>query len=299
MLKNALILLLFSALFANAATYYVDKDSRGGPCSDSNAGTSLSSPLCTIHRSIAVVQSGDTVYVRFGTYNEISNILNPSGSVDVGTLYITKSGLPGRPLTFKGYPGEPKPIITGYINGQPYMALGAHPQGQSNIVIEGFEFTKLYMGVWFSVGHNITIRNNLFHDNKGNRNNNNFGAVAIFFNGDGEATGIVIDNNTMYDNIDGSGSWNSGGIWVYSCNDCTYSNNDISLSPNGIKLKGEPYDSSHNGMISNNLIYGNVIHDVYDIGIGVVGERGTPTRLVNVTVYGNIVYNASGNGYDV
>ncbi|MGZ3797325.1 MAG: DUF5123 domain-containing protein, partial [Pseudobdellovibrionaceae bacterium] len=55
---------------AKAATYYV---STSG--SDSNNGTSLSTPVRTISAGLSKAQSsGDIVYVMTGTYNETVNI---------------------------------------------------------------------------------------------------------------------------------------------------------------------------------------------------------------------------------
>ena len=66
------IVLTLAILFTNtgwAVTYYVDKDSLGGSCadSDSNSG-SETEPWCTIDYGISKLTSGDTLYIRSEYY---------------------------------------------------------------------------------------------------------------------------------------------------------------------------------------------------------------------------------------
>lgn len=73
---------------AFAATgYYV---STAG--SDSNNGTSLSTPFKTIQKAASVAQAGDSVTVRGGTYRE--------------TVTPANSGTAANPITYQAYPGE-------------------------------------------------------------------------------------------------------------------------------------------------------------------------------------------------
>lgn len=79
---------LLSAAAVGAATYYVATNG-----SDSNPGT-LSQPFRTVRKGTSVLRSGDILYIRAGTYNEI--ILGgdiPSGSAGAHTVIA-------------GYPGE-------------------------------------------------------------------------------------------------------------------------------------------------------------------------------------------------
>ncbi len=70
------------------ATYYVG----GSNASDSNAGTTINKPFMTINRAAGLVQAGDTVYIRGGTYRE--------------TIQMNKSGAAGMPILFKAYQDE-------------------------------------------------------------------------------------------------------------------------------------------------------------------------------------------------
>lgn len=47
-------------------TLWVDRASRGGPCSDTNACTSQTAPCCTLARANQVSQAGDRIEVRAG-----------------------------------------------------------------------------------------------------------------------------------------------------------------------------------------------------------------------------------------
>lgn len=76
-------------------TYYVDK---GNPnASDSNPGTEVL-PYLTISKAVSVVKSGDTVYVKAGTYAE--------------SLSIRASGTAAKRITIRNY-GNDRVIIDG------------------------------------------------------------------------------------------------------------------------------------------------------------------------------------------
>lgn len=86
-----LAVLLSSLLAAEglqAATYYVAKTGR-----DSNPGT-LSSPFLTIKKGVSALKSGDTLYVRAGTYAEYF-----ADGIASGSSWSS-------PTTLAAYPGE-------------------------------------------------------------------------------------------------------------------------------------------------------------------------------------------------
>lgn len=76
-------------------TYYVD----GTNGNDGNDGTSLSTALKTLAAAIVKVAAGDTVLIRKGLYRG-------------GMPWITKSGSPGKPITFGSY-GDGEVILDG------------------------------------------------------------------------------------------------------------------------------------------------------------------------------------------
>ncbi|MFF0189046.1 sigma-70 family RNA polymerase sigma factor [Streptomyces sp. NPDC005244] len=76
-----------------AFTYFVS--SHG---SDSNPGTSATSPFRTLQKAADLASPGDVVAIMKGTYTE------PHKGANV--LTIKRSGRPGAPITFTAYPGQ-------------------------------------------------------------------------------------------------------------------------------------------------------------------------------------------------
>ena len=108
------VLIIFAVLFfvglicvgipiAQAATYYVSTTG-----SDTNSGT-ISSPFRTISRGVNALGSGDTLYIRGGTYYEQKTITADHG------------GTQSAPTTLSGYPGE-----TVVISGNNYTNPSQH-----------------------------------------------------------------------------------------------------------------------------------------------------------------------------
>ncbi|MGG5741905.1 carbohydrate binding domain-containing protein [Bacillus cereus group sp. IBL03679] len=115
MLSVSIISFLFVAppgkiVKATGTTYYVATTG-----SDSNNGTSLSTPFQTIQHAASVASAGDTVYIRGGTYRE--------------TAIPANSGTSGNPITYQSYNGETvivsgNDVVTGWSldNGSIYKA---------------------------------------------------------------------------------------------------------------------------------------------------------------------------------
>src|SRR5512135_2781303 len=82
----SMVFLLCASGEAIAATYYVSTTG-----SDSNSG-SQTAPFETIQKAANMVEAGDTVYVRTGTY--------------AGSVISNKNGTSSAWITFKPYPGD-------------------------------------------------------------------------------------------------------------------------------------------------------------------------------------------------
>ena len=80
-------------------TYYIDKDSLGGPCNNNGPGT-LTEPWCGWHSKFwdgrQTLQPGDTLYIRGGVYQERFDF-HPDSEF---------SGTAVNPITIQTYPGE-------------------------------------------------------------------------------------------------------------------------------------------------------------------------------------------------
>lgn len=88
-MKKITILFLFISILTNASVYYVATDG-----SDSNNGTSLSSPFKTISKATGLAIAGDVIYVRGGTY------------LNAATIYLSKNGTENTPIKIEGYANE-------------------------------------------------------------------------------------------------------------------------------------------------------------------------------------------------
>lgn len=256
--------------------YYVQNTNP--QCSDTGTGN-FSRPFCRVNRAAVVAQAGDFVYIRAGTYNEVSGYAG-CRDTDCGTLYPRNDGAPGNPITFKGYPGDAMPVIMGDKASNRYAA--ALPN-RRYIVLDSLEITNGYRGVLLDSGNHLIIRNCQIHGNNGDTGDNNNGGIVAAGE---DVDHILIENNNVYDNIDPSTGENAAGIFLYRChNNCTIRNNTIHNELTGIDLKN---------LNTNVTIKDNTIYDV-NFGIVVRGFEGNPSTS-NVQVFGNLVYNFNEQG---
>lgn len=80
------------------SSYFVDKDSIGGACSDSGPGT-LTEPWCTIAHANATLGPGDTVYLRAGAY--VNETIAPAQSGLSDEARITYSSYDDETVTLE------------------------------------------------------------------------------------------------------------------------------------------------------------------------------------------------------
>jgi pectate lyase len=88
-LTTIVLALLLSGMTGFAANYYVSPSGNDG-----NPG-SLSNPFASLQKAIGVVQAGDYIYLRGGTY-----------TVSVSSIVITKNGTSGANIHVYAYSGE-------------------------------------------------------------------------------------------------------------------------------------------------------------------------------------------------
>ena len=167
-----------SQTVCTADVYYVDRNSLGGPCSDSNPGT-LTQPWCTIKRASSGLQPGDIVYIREGTYEE-------------KWIYITHSGSEGKTIRYAGFPEE-EVILAGNQGGGFYLTGVSYIQ-IDNLLIDG-QFSQ-HTGIYLDEGsHHIVLRNleikNIRHPTKN-------GGIGIWIDKEG-ASDISIENVKLHD----------------------------------------------------------------------------------------------------
>src|SRR4030042_1976567 len=297
------LLIIFLPVLASAATYYVDRDSLGGSCSDSNAGTALSAPLCTIRQVNRMVQAGDTVLVRTGTYTESdgSAVIRP-----------WSSGAPNNYITYKNYNGE-HVILTGVY--QPIsLTLGSYIQ------VEGFDIdgsasnpNALVVGAVMTTNYNV-IANCTIHDTiqtdstargvwiRGASHHNQILGNYIHHIGkpvtvsEQWGDGIVSDYASGYNLIEGNRfdycGRGSAGVWGRRN---VVRNNDFSGHWGGSFGVIDPFSITDAYQVVEN----NIIRDVEGIGVSGVPQPGLgitgPRRIVRK----NVVYQISGSGMEI
>jgi plastocyanin/regulation of enolase protein 1 (concanavalin A-like superfamily) len=126
----------------NGATYYVATTGN-----DANAGTDAA-PFRTIQKAVSIVNPGDTVLVKAGTYT--------------GSLLFTRSGAANAYITIKNYQNDN------------VILSGTNPTVKASyLIISGFEITGGTYGFYFrdddfeqpgNAASNVIIENNNIHD---------------------------------------------------------------------------------------------------------------------------------------
>src|ERR1041385_5570825 len=100
--------------------------------SDSNSGT-ITSPLATFNKAVNLLQPGDILYIRGGTYSQ--------------TMSVGNSGTADSPIRISGYPGETVIIDGNYINPSSSWGALVNVSG-SNAIVQNLTVKRSnWMGV--------------------------------------------------------------------------------------------------------------------------------------------------------
>ncbi|MFJ9102235.1 right-handed parallel beta-helix repeat-containing protein [Streptomyces sp. NPDC102405] len=184
---------------AAATAYYV---APGG--SDSAAGTQAA-PWATIAHAQAVVQPGDTVYFRGGTYRYTrANSGCTSQTARVDAITLNKSGSSGSPIRYWAYPGE-KPVFDFSGMTDDCRIKGFDVTG-SRLHLKGLEVTGVPQnnnlnheswGIWISGSNNTLEQINTHH---------HMGPGLFIQNGGGN----LVLNSDAHDNYDANSSNGAG-----------------------------------------------------------------------------------------
>lgn len=202
-----------------AATYYV---APGGL--DTNPGSSTQ-PWATLQRAADVVNAGDTVRVRAGSYRG---------------FYVDRSGTSVAPISFVADAGV---AITA---DNPVTPDGINVEGAAYVVIDGFTVNnRTRAGIRTALSDFVTIRNC-----RGGYNGR-WGILTGF------ADDLLIEDNEMHHSIAEHGIYvsNSGDRPVIRRN-VSYANYAIGIHMNGdASLGGDGVISG--ALVEDNIIYGN------------------------------------------
>ena len=241
---------------ARATSYYVaaTTGTLGPAGNNNNAGTTAAAPFATIARAVSLVQPGDTIFLRGGTYGGYNLPLRNNAPV---------SGTAAAWITFSAYPGE-LPIFDG--NGGGGTGFGSTSSQFIRVVgLAARNFSSSGFGngwvndVGTSNGNwqfvNCIAENNLING-------------ITFYN----ASGLLIDQSIVGHNGNGNPSWSSGVNLFHVSGDFTtnvirrtvsFENIDVSTThsvPAGGATDGSGFildQSSSGALFENNLGFRN------------------------------------------
>ena len=238
----------------------VDKNHAGGSgCSDAWAGT-LVQPLCSISKGLSLLQPGDTLFIRQGTYPSFS---------------VSRSGLAGKYITISGYGGE-MPLVQG--------GAGIELRGVSYVWIRGFEVSgasgNFTGGISLTNAGTVNPNYNIIEGNRVHGNTQpGMSGIKI-----SEGSHNKILNNEVYDNyftgirISGVSASITGNEIGYNH---VYNHTLAGGDSDGIGLNGVT--------VTRTYIHDNLVHDNSDDGIDTWNSR-------NNIIAGNVSYHHTGIG---
>ena len=241
------LLIVMSSSGLKATNYYVSNSGQ-----NSNTGLSQTDAFLTIQHAADIVTAGDTVFVENGIY--------------VGFDLRNVNGTATNPIVFMGTGNNVLINQSGPIRND-----GINIENANYIIIDSFIVNDMPgngNGIRVVVSNNCIVRNSAC-DNNGER------GIFTAFTDD-----IIIEHNVCTNSIDEHGIYvsNSSDRPIIRFNEC-YGNNNI-----GIHLNGDA-SAGGDGIISDALIYGNIIHD-NNLAAGINMDG-----LQNPTVYNNLIYN--------
>lgn len=193
--SNYIVIWLFLLFFlflivreVSATTYYVSPTGN-----DSNSG-STSAPFRTIQRAAYIVEPGDTVIVKNGTYTDTDG--------DNSVVYLARVGAAGKTITFRA---ENK--WGAVLDGQNYTTdYGFLTSRASYVKVQDFEMKNFKFGGLraSSSSNNIEFYRNKIHDIGryyidpcNNYEYADFGRKGVSV--DNSSSFITIDSNVIYD----------------------------------------------------------------------------------------------------
>ncbi len=238
---------LLCSVHLSAATYYV---SNAG--SNSNAGLSLALAFLTLQKGADVAVAGDTVLVANGTY--------------AGFDFRNKNGTAANRVVFQTIG------TSALINSSgPIRNDGINIESADYVTVDGFIVNNMPgngNGVRVVTSDFCVVRN-CSCDNNAER--------GIFT---GFTDDILIEHNVCTNSVDEHGIYvsNSSDRPIVRFNEC-YGNNNI-----GIHFNGD-LSSGGDGIISDAVVYGNILHDNgLAAGINMDG-------CLNPLIFNNLIYN--------
>ena len=251
---NTLTCLLLLLYFNTSSAQTTYYVSENG--SNSNNGLTPQTAFATLQYAADIVSAGDSVLVLDGNY--------------VG-FDIRENGTQNSPIVFKAIENN---VVIDERNS--VTTDGINIENASWIVIDGFEVKdQPRAGIRAVVSDFITIKNNYCH------NNYRWGIFTGF------TDDITIENNSC------SYSTDEHGIYVSNSSDRPIIRNNHSFNNNGcgIHMNGD-ISMGGDGIISNAVVEGNIIHDNGYGGGSAINMDG----VQDSEIFNNLIYNNHATG---
>jgi len=249
---SIVFLILLISKLITAQTTYYVSESG----SNNNNGLTPQTAFATLQHAADLVAAGDSVLVLEGNY--------------VG-FDIRTDGSNNSPIVFKAIESN---VVIDERNA--VTPDGINIENADWVVIDGFEVTdQPRAGIRIVLSDFVVIRNNNCH------NNYRWGIFTGFTND------ILIENNSC------SFSEDEHGIYVSNSSDRPIIRNNHSFNNNGcgIHMNGD-ISQGGNGIISNAIVEGNILHDNGYGGGSAINMDG----VQNSEIFNNLVYNNHATG---
>lgn len=253
-LSVAIAAFLTLAASAHAADYYVSTTGL-----DTNAGD-INHPFASLVKAQAAASSGDTVFIRGGTYNNFSPVTN-DGVYNYG-LNFSKSN-----ITYSAFAGDSRPVLNfSALSAASFRVCAIEVTGSGN-TFKGFDVTGVQAGSqkqadnWRIAGNSNTLNQIVTRDDQGNgvyllnhasnntiKNSDSFNLVGINGISAGNTDGFGCHSQGSGNVFTGDRSWGNsddgydcitnpgGGVTFDHC--WAYDNGRLDGNKNGFKIGG-------------------------------------------------------------
>ena len=279
------------------ATYYVATTG-----SDGNPGT-INAPWRTIQHAVDIVNAGDTVYIRAGTYNE-----------RVQAKYGNGGGSNHSDITYRSYPGETV-ILDGTGIAISYGEGLFHIWSSNFIQVSGLRVQNSNgAGIYVGSADNVVVVNNhtyntvksgigIWDSNQIIVNGNDIELACNPHPGYGQSeefisiagsSNVEVMNNRAHDGPQGLPVERAGGEGINVKDGSSFVKIHNNTVYNLDKL-GFGLDAWTSG-VHDVEYFSNIAHNVY-YGFIISSEQGGP--VANVKVYNNIAYSNTRAGFSI
>jgi parallel beta-helix repeat protein len=267
MIIIVLLFLFLAPTVLEAATRYVDINSIGGSCHDTlKDGLSPGNPKCTLNAGINSMSSGDTLFLRQGSY----------GNLDYQNVCVPSGGSYGSATTIASYTGE-----TATIRSMNLWPCGGNSEFKYVI------FDRLLVDGETTVTDTVTIGQAAHHIRFQNGEVKNAWSLGFSLFGIGENQAVEVLNTKIHDIHQQSGSGGGFAFYIQSSDNIIDGCEMYNLDGYGVQFyNGYTFDSVDRNVVSNNKFYNTGFVRFFG---GITVNHGTDNKIFN-----NIFYNTFG-----